>query len=59
MSNYNFNIFSNGLSSTLAASTPYSAAKIIADKLSISHESIEYVGGKLYKIGQHSFHISI
>jgi len=59
MNNYNFNIFSNGLSTTLAATSPYSAAKIIADKLTITHDKIKYVGDKVYTIGGHSFNISI
>lgn len=59
MTNFNFNIFSNGLSTTLAAASPYDAAKIIADKLSIDRNLIAYTGDEIYSIGQHKFHIKL
>lgn len=58
-----FQIFSNGLSSTLDSYSPYDCAKLIADKLKIAHTEItnqDWLGDSMYyQIGQHLFHISL
>ena len=57
--NYNFTITSGNSTSSIKAQSPFDAAKFIAARLGVSHDSIKYMDNRVYKIGDFDIEICL